>query len=111
MRREGLRHLPGIGLDDGRSDHRPGASSEVQALSDRFLAAVAREPSAVADGPAAEGPAIERAADGIALAPAQPTAEELEWGELAGLLEARRFPNRRRCASLSWEILQRALSG
>jgi nitrogen fixation protein NifU and related proteins len=85
--------------------------SEVQALSDRFLATVAREPSAAADGPAAEGPAIERVAEGIALAPAQPTAEELEWGELAGLLEARRFPNRRRCASLSWEILQRALSG
>jgi nitrogen fixation protein NifU and related proteins len=83
--------------------------SEVQALSDRFLAAVAREPIAAADGPV-EGPAIERAADGTALTPAQPTAEELEWGELAGLLEARRFPNRRRCASLSWEILQRALS-
>lgn len=81
---------------------------EVQALSDRFLAAVAREPSAVAGGPSAlEGVAVE----GAALGPAQPTVEELEWGELAGLLEARRFPNRRRCASLSWEILQRALSG
>jgi nitrogen fixation NifU-like protein len=85
--------------------------SEVQALSDRFLAAVAREPSAVADGPAVEGHVAEGAAERAALAPTQPSAEEREWGELAGLLEARRFPNRRRCASLSWEILQRALSG
>jgi SUF system NifU family Fe-S assembly protein len=95
---------------------------EVQALSVRFLAAVAREPSALAGTPGAEKTALGTTALGTtalgttareepALAPAQPTAEELEWGELAGLLEARRFPNRRRCASLSWEILQRALSG
>lgn len=91
--------------------------SEVRALLDRFLAAVAREPSAVADGPAVERSAIESTApqgsvvERPALAPVPATAEELEWGELAGLLEARRFPNRRRCASLSWEILQRALIG
>ena len=35
---------------------------------------------------------------------------EAEWGPLAALLEARRFPNRRRCAGLSWEVLERALS-
>jgi nitrogen fixation NifU-like protein len=37
-------------------------------------------------------------------------AEAAAWGPLAALLEARRFPNRRRCASLSWEVLERALS-
>jgi nitrogen fixation NifU-like protein len=37
-------------------------------------------------------------------------ADDAVWGPLAALLEARRFPNRRRCASLSWEVLERALS-
>lgn len=35
--------------------------------------------------------------------------EDAQWGPLAALLEARRFPNRRRCASLCWEVLERAL--
>jgi nitrogen fixation NifU-like protein len=48
-------------------------------------------------------------ADGGVNAP-DPPADQARWGPLAALLEARRFPNRRRCASLSWEVLQRALS-
>lgn len=32
------------------------------------------------------------------------------WGHLGALLEARRFPGRRRCASLPWEALERALA-
>ena len=32
-----------------------------------------------------------------------------EWGPLAALLDARRYPNRLRCATLPWEALQRAL--
>jgi nitrogen fixation NifU-like protein len=41
----------------------------------------------------------------------EPPGEQREdlWGPLSALLEARRFPNRRRCASLSWEVLERAL--
>jgi nitrogen fixation NifU-like protein len=66
--------------------------TEVASLSQRFLLALAATP------PAAEEPlgAPAEAAD--------------DWGPLAALLEARRFPNRRRCASLSWEVLARALA-
>lgn len=81
---------------------------EVNALLRRFLLAIGALPSA---GPAVASPSA-----------AAPTATEeggarqggaqgdgAEWGPLAALLEARRFPNRRRCASLSWEVLERAL--
>lgn len=69
---------------------------EVEALLRRFLTALAAP---------AEG---ERRAE-------EPSAAEsdeagADWGPLAALLEARRFPSRRRCASLSWEIFERALS-
>jgi len=48
-------------------------------------------------------------------APAEPgvqagAAAEPEWGALAALLAARRFPGRRRCATLTWETLERALA-
>lgn len=39
---------------------------------------------------------------------AQPEPAE-PWGPLAALFEARRYPNRLRCATLPWEALQRAL--
>ena len=47
-------------------------------------------------------------------APAEPSAQagaeaNPEWGALAALLAARRFPGRRRCATLTWETLERAL--
>jgi nitrogen fixation NifU-like protein len=64
------------------------AVCEVQASSDEFLKALAAPP-------APEGAAAE---------------DDARWGPLAALLEARRFPNRRRCASLSWEVLQRVLT-
>lgn len=37
-------------------------------------------------------------------------AGEAEWGSLAPLLHARHFPGRRRCVTLGWETLRRALS-
>ncbi len=59
----------------------------------------------------------ERFLRALAAAPLEPGANvaappppDEDWGALAALLEARRFPNRRRCASLSWEVLARALS-
>jgi nitrogen fixation NifU-like protein len=72
---------------------------EVNALLSRFLLAIGAEPSA---GPSA-------GASGPGGAPA-PEEHGGGWGPLTALLEARRFPNRRRCASLSWEVLERALS-
>jgi nitrogen fixation protein NifU and related proteins len=66
--------------------------TEVVSLSQRFLLALAETP------PDAEAPRVE------------PAERADDWGPLAALLEARRFPNRRRCASLSWEVLARALS-
>jgi nitrogen fixation NifU-like protein len=65
---------------------------EVKALLERFLAELSAAPSTEAGG----------AGD--------PASDPARWGPLAALLEARRFPNRRRCASLGWEVLQRALS-
>ena len=65
----------------------------VRGLCQRFLAAVQAEPVA----PSPE--------------PAEGDSEVVGWGPLSALLEARRFPNRRRCATLSWEALARALSG
>jgi nitrogen fixation NifU-like protein len=64
--------------------------AEVNALLRRFLLAIG--------GSSAAG-----AGEGMPV-------DDAEWGPLAPLLEARRFPNRRRCASLSWEVLERALS-
>lgn len=37
-------------------------------------------------------------------------AGEAEWGPLRPLLEARQFPGRRRCVTLGWETLRRALN-
>lgn len=68
------------------------AVDEVSDLLDRFLAELSAAPST---GLHAEG-----ASD--------PATDSVRWGPLAALLEARRFPNRRRCASLAWEVLQRA---
>lgn len=65
--------------------------TQIVSLSQRFLSVLAAAP-----------PDAEARLD--APAPAD------EWGPLAALLEARRFPNRRRCASLSWEVLARALA-
>ena len=62
----------------------------VRGLCERFLAAVNAAPSPE---------------------PAEADAEVVAWGPLSVLLEARRFSNRRRCATLSWEALARALSG
>jgi nitrogen fixation NifU-like protein len=86
--------------------------AEVKALLRRFLLELIGaqpSPGTGTEGPGAVPPAEDdaradaagetRAADAVA-----------EWGPLAALLEARRFPNRRRCASLSWEVLERALS-
>jgi nitrogen fixation NifU-like protein len=69
--------------------------AEVSALLEGFLRALVAEPDGA---PVSSGPGLD------------PSADEAHWGPLAALLEARRFPNRRRCASLSWEVLQRALS-
>jgi nitrogen fixation NifU-like protein len=66
-----------------------GELSAVLGLSRRFITALA---PAGADGTASEAPASE------------------PWGPLAALLEARRYPNRQRCATLPWEALERALS-
>jgi nitrogen fixation NifU-like protein len=66
--------------------------TEVAGLTERFLLALAGTPP----DPEASLAAPAGAAD--------------VWGPLAALLEARRFPNRRRCASLSWEVLARALA-
>jgi nitrogen fixation protein NifU and related proteins len=62
----------------------------VRGLCERFIAAV--------NAPAA--PSSE---------PPEADAEVVAWGPLSALLEARRFSNRRRCATLSWEALARAL--
>jgi nitrogen fixation NifU-like protein len=70
--------------------------TEVKALLESFLVALAAAPTAASDA-------------GAGLSP-DPTDDPARWGPLAALLEARRFPNRRRCASLSWEVLERALS-
>lgn len=52
----------------------------------------------------------ENAADSAAAAEVDSDSDPTpDWGPLAALLDARRFPNRRRCASLSWEVLERAL--
>jgi nitrogen fixation protein NifU and related proteins len=61
----------------------------VRGLCERFLAAVNTAPSAE---------------------PSAVDAEVVVWGPLSALLEARHFSNRRRCATLSWEALARALS-
>lgn len=45
------------------------------------------------------------AGDGPAL-----STDDAEWGPLAPLLHARRFPGRRRCVTLGWETLRRALN-
>jgi nitrogen fixation NifU-like protein len=70
-------------------------ASDVQALIEEFLEALTSAPDAGGSGPA---PGANLGTD------------DARWGPLAALLEARRFPNRRRCASLSWEVLQRALT-
>jgi nitrogen fixation NifU-like protein len=62
--------------------------SVVRGLCGRFLAALAATPS-----------------------PSAAESEAAEWGPMSALLEARRFPNRRRCATLGWEALVRALDG
>jgi nitrogen fixation NifU-like protein len=50
--------------------------------------------------------------EALAAAPAGADVDtDANWGPLSALLEARRFPNRRRCATLSWEALERALTG
>lgn len=74
---------------------------ELRAFSARFLAALAAEPSAAATGAGSSDPAAAAGADG---------GDAAGFGPLEALLEARRFPNRRRCASLSWEVLERALT-
>lgn len=61
-------------------------------LCERFLAALRAQPAP----PGAD--------------PSEPAVEVALPGSLSALLEARRFPNRRRCATLSWEALERALS-
>jgi nitrogen fixation protein NifU and related proteins len=71
--------------------------TEVKALLESFLVALAAAPTAASDV-------------GGAGSAAGPTDDAARWGPLAALLEARRFANRRRCASLSWEVLERALS-
>jgi nitrogen fixation protein NifU and related proteins len=70
--------------------------AEVKALLEGFLLALAAAPPLAAQAGAGPEPPASH--------------DEACWGPLAALLEARRFPNRRRCASLSWEVLQRALS-
>ena len=85
--------------------------AEVEAVLRRFLLAIGALPSpdTGAAGPGAAPPAEgDTRGDGAPENRAQDG--EAEWGPLAALLEARRFPNRRRCASLSWEVLERALS-
>lgn len=66
-----------------------GELSEALELSRRFVAALA--PASPAAAPASEVAASEA------------------WGSLAPLLEARRYPNRQRCATLPWEALEQAL--
>lgn len=73
--------------------------SEATALVQRFSSALAEPPGEPRrENAGDEGAREEQARD-----------EGTRWGPLAALLEARRFPNRRRCASLSWEVLARAL--
>lgn len=71
-----------------------GESAEVLETGRRFIAALA-------PAPAAEASAGEAAAS--------PAAAGEAWGPLAALLEARRYPNRQRCATLPWEALEAAL--
>jgi nitrogen fixation protein NifU and related proteins len=51
--------------------------------------------------------------DRFLVAVAHPEGQEelvdTEWGPLAALFQVRRFPSRRRCATLSWEALRRAI--
>lgn len=75
---------------------------EVHALLRRFLLAIGSQPSADTGSGGAPTPEATAGSEAVA-------ADAAEWGQLAVLLEARRFPNRRRCASLSWEVLERAL--
>jgi nitrogen fixation NifU-like protein len=57
------------------------------------------------------GERLRRAIAEPAPAEARPgAAEDPGWGALAALLAARRFPGRRRCATLTWETLERALA-
>ena len=63
--------------------------SRVLGASQRFLAAFA--PAAAGGATTGETPPSE------------------QWGQLAVLFEARRYPNRQRCATLPWEALERAL--
>ena len=71
-----------------------GQLAEVLATSQRFIAALSALPAAALPG--SEAAADEAAADEA-------------WGPLAALLEARRYPNRQRCATLPWEALEGAL--
>jgi nitrogen fixation protein NifU and related proteins len=61
--------------------------SRVVGLGERFLAELAGAPAPQAAGAVQSEP----------------------WGPLEALLEARRHPNRMRCATLPWEALERAL--
>jgi nitrogen fixation protein NifU and related proteins len=82
--------------------------AEVDALLRRFLLELSSaQPS---PGPGAALPAADGAQGEGGARESADRGREAEWGPLAALLEARRFPNRRRCASLSWEVLERALS-
>lgn len=85
----------------------------VNSLVSRFLLAIGAQPGGTGVGPGAAS-AIAPPPGGEATEGRGPENmaqdDGAEWGPLAALLEARRFPNRRRCASLSWEVLERALS-
>jgi nitrogen fixation NifU-like protein len=87
--------------------------TEVNALLRRFLleigAGASSSPGTGAAGPGA-APPTEDGAQGVGAPETRARDSAADWGPLAALLEARRFPNRRRCASLSWEVLERALS-
>lgn len=71
--------------------------AEVLARGERFL---------LAFGPAHAAPSSGAGSSGVGSSGATPSEE---WGPLAALLDARRYPNRLRCATLPWEALQRAL--
>jgi nitrogen fixation protein NifU and related proteins len=82
----------------------------VNSLLSRFLLAIGAQPGASTGAAAAIAqPLGGEATEDRGPENAAPD-DGAEWGPLAALLEARRFPNRRRCASLSWEVLERALS-
>jgi NifU-like protein involved in Fe-S cluster formation len=87
--------------------------AEVDALLRRFLLELSSAQPSPGGGAAGPGAALPAADDARGEGGARESADrgrEADWGQLAALLEARRFPNRRRCASLSWEVLERALS-